>query len=152
MDTDGKQRIVRNILKRVNISSRIYDRGELFIDYDIKDGETPEIVAHKIYDRADYHWIIMLSNRIGLLWRDWPVSRNELSRIIDLKYGENNKYSIHHYETIDGYIVNSDAEDANPVSNTEYEERENEKKRTIRLLRPEYVSIAEKEIDKLLKV
>ena len=28
------------------------------------DGETPEIVAEKVYGNAEYHWIIMLANDI----------------------------------------------------------------------------------------
>ena len=32
--------------------------------YDVKDGETPEMIAHKYYGDVNLHWIVLIANDI----------------------------------------------------------------------------------------
>ena len=32
----------------------------LYDTYDVKNGETPESIAFKLYDDAELHWVVML--------------------------------------------------------------------------------------------
>lgn len=112
----------------------------------VPDGFTIEQVSDKFYKNPEYHWVIMIINDIVDIRKEWPMSNQDLTRYVKKKYGENQIYEIHHYQTTDGndIIVDYDAADlANGliegISNFEYEERLNNKKREIKILEPKYL-------------
>ena len=47
-------KIVTNITNRVKISEEAKNKLALFDEYDIRDGETPEIVADKFYNNCGW--------------------------------------------------------------------------------------------------
>jgi hypothetical protein len=65
LSTEQKQTLVRNIMKKVNIRQAVKGEREAFIEYKLKDSDRPEIIAHKVYGSADYHWIILLTRSMG---------------------------------------------------------------------------------------
>ena len=62
--TDGTIKTATNLLRRVAIRSKVKTNASLFDTYDIKSGETPEIIADKFYDDPELHWVIMLVNNV----------------------------------------------------------------------------------------
>ena len=121
-----------------DISRNIRFRKELLANitsydaYDIVDGETPEIIAEKIYGNPQYHWIVMLANDI-YDYRALPLTQLQLERYVSDKYGDQAD-AIHHYENADGFVVSSDQVGAVSVSNRMYEETVNESKRRIKII------------------
>lgn len=126
--------ITRNIRFRKELLANItaYD------EYDIIDGETPEIIAEKIYGNAEYHWIVMLTNDMYDYRADFPLTQLQLEKYVDDKYGELAD-AVHHYENESGFVVTSDQEGAVSVSNRQYEEKLNETKRRIKIISPELI-------------
>ena len=122
--------VTRNIRFRRDVLSNV----TVFDEYDITDGETPEIIAEKLYGNAQYHWIIMLANERFDYRSDFPLPYVELSKYITDKYGAGNEDDIHHYIDSNGFIVDSYNPEATSVSNRQYEELENEKKRRIKVV------------------
>jgi hypothetical protein len=127
--------ITRNIRFRRDILSQI----TVYDEYDIIDGETPEIIAEKVYGNAQYHWVVMLANDIYDYKADFPLTQMALDKFVEDKYGEYAD-AVHHYEDADGYIVNSDASGAVSVSNRQYEELLNESKRRIKLISKDLIA------------
>lgn len=123
--------ITRNIRFRRDVLANI----SVYDEYDVMEGETPEIVAEKIYGNAEYHWIVMLVNERFDYRADWVLSIPRLEEYIIDKYGEEAD-GIHHYEDEKGNIVYATAMHAVSVSNRQYEELENEKKRRIKIVSP----------------
>lgn len=76
----------RNILKRISFSSDIKEEASLFYDYEIKDGETPEILAHRVYGDVYYHWVLLLFNDIIDPYEEWPKSSISVDNYITKKY------------------------------------------------------------------
>jgi len=68
---------ITDIVTNVRFRKEILENITLFDDYDIKDGETPEIIAEKVYGSPFYHWMIMLANERYDYVRDFPLSSNE---------------------------------------------------------------------------
>lgn len=126
--------ITRNIRFRRDILANVtvYDK------YDIVDGETPEIVAEKIYGNAQYHWIVMMANERYDYLGDWPLTYTALQQYVQDKYG-NQADAVHHYIDYDGFIISSDIIGAYPVSNRQYEEQVNDSKRTIKIISRELI-------------
>lgn len=135
-DINGKRelKILKDITKNVRIRKEILSNISVYDYYDIKDGETPEIIAEKVYGNSNYHWIIMLINERFNYTDDFPLSSHELESHITNKYGSGHEYDTHHYIDSKGFIVDEWNAEATSVSNYMYEEEVNESKRRIRLI------------------
>jgi hypothetical protein len=138
-DINGERKvlIVSDITRNVRFRKDILSNVTLYDEYDIKEGETPEIIAEKLYGNSEYHWIIMLVNGRYDYIKDFPLTYTALTQYITDKYGVGNELDTHHYENSMGYTVNSDDPDAESVSNTAYEEKLNESKRRIKVISSE---------------
>jgi hypothetical protein len=54
--------------------------------YDLRDGETPEILAERFYGAATYHWAIMLANDRYDYINDFPIASNVFEEYVYQKY------------------------------------------------------------------
>jgi hypothetical protein len=77
-DYETKTHIVKDITRNVRFRKEVLENIALYDEYDIVDGETPEIVAEKVYGDPEYHWIIMLANQRFDYLNDWPLSDYDL--------------------------------------------------------------------------
>ena len=155
---NGNFKVVTNLLKRVAVRSKVKTNTSYFDTYDIKEGETPEMLADKLYDDPELHWIILLLNDITDRYHQWPQNQNQFLTYINDKYS--NVDATHHYEIsqvsgdttikIDIGTDNTDYPTASIVTNFEYEEALEDKKRSIRLLDPSYIGLFVAEYEKLM--
>ena len=132
----------------------------LYDTYNVKEGETPEIIAHKLYGDAQLHWIILLINDITDRYHQWPMSGGQFLDYLNDKYS--NPDAIHHYETtqtsgdtkVKIEVFNEVDDDAytglTPITNREYEEQQQDQRRKIRLLDPSFVEQFIDEYQKLI--
>ncbi len=140
VDTDGllTTKILTDITTNVRFIREVLQNITAYDEYDIVDGETPEIIAGKIYGNPLYHWVIMLANDRYDYREDFPLDYTALLKRTELLYGADNINGIHHYEAEfrDGHIlvVNSNYIGSYSVTNFQYEERLNESKRRIKIV------------------
>ena len=144
---NGKFKDVKNLLRRVGIRAKVKTNTMLFDTYDVKNGETPESIAFKLYDNSELHWVVMLVNNITDRYHDWPMSEAQFLQFVNDKY--DNVDDIHHYEIsqssgdtskkINIGISNSDYPTATMITNFEHEQEQQDIKRKIRLLDPSYL-------------
>jgi len=162
----GNYKLVTDILRRVKIRSAIQDGAVLFDKYDVKNGENPEDVAFKWFGSADLHWVILLTNDITDRYYDWPLNQVQFAEFLKDKYGAGNEDAVHHYEITKSsgktsssgpsdyshkVEVNSDEDNASSVSNREYEERIQDKKRQIQLLNKGLLGSFIEEFERLVR-
>lgn len=105
LDDSKSVQTVPDILRRAVLSAELKNNSAYFEQYDIKDGETPEIVADYWYGDSNLHWLILISNDIIDPRFDWPMNYNNLVEFVKGKYGENDVNSLHHYVNPQEYIV-----------------------------------------------
>jgi len=105
LDDIATTQIVTNISLRVRLSDELKNNFSLFDKYDIKDGETPEILADKFYSNPQLHWIILHTNDILDPRFDWPLTTNNLVLFAQGKY--NNVNAPHHYVDANSIITNA---------------------------------------------
>jgi len=156
---NGKFKDVKNLLRRVGIRAKVKSNTMLYDTYDVKNGETPESIAFKLYDDAELHWVVMLVNNITDRFHDWPLSEAQFLNFVNDKYSNPN--AIHHYEIeqesgdtsikIDIGTSNSDYPLATAITNYEYEQEEQDNKRKIRLLDPSFIDSFVDEFKILMK-
>lgn len=97
------QQAVTNILARSTFLRSIKDNSAVAYEYVIKDTDTPEIIAHKVYGDPYRNWIILLFNNIYNPNYDWPLKLDTLDSYISKKYNQTinqSKTTIHHYEKV----------------------------------------------------
>jgi len=152
---NGNITTLTNIIKRVRFKTLTSSRLVNFDIYDVRDGETPEMIAHRYYEESEYHWIILLANDIQDYYNEWPMAVPQLEKFIASKYDDVD--GIHHYTikqesgdtTVDIEIPNNTGYPlATPVTNYQYEAALNEEKRRIKLIQPRYVESIEKEFER----
>lgn len=161
---------VKNLFKRPVIRSDIMNNLSYFQKYTIIGDERPDNVAYKIYNDETLDWVIMLCNNILNIQTEWPLSSKSFEEYLLQKYGTEAEIhnGIHHHESIEikdsfGRVVfpgglNVDENfsfkfydrglgaeviktDKLSITNYEYELNLEEKKRTIYVLRPQFLSI-----------
>jgi len=91
-----------NLLFRIGMLKEYLNNASSYYEYDIQEGDRPEIIAEKVYGDAEAHWIILLANDIVDPQYDWPLGYQEFNDYIVDKYGSvsNAKTTIHHYEKV----------------------------------------------------
>lgn len=129
---------VTNIISRFAFEESLKENSSTFYPYEIKDGDTPEIIAKKFYDHQERHWIVLLFNDIIDPQFDWPLEGRTLNEYIDKKYSANtyadtantsvsglswSKSNIHSYYktvkqvTLEGVTIEQFQVDANTYAN-----------------------------------
>lgn len=155
----GKFKDVKNLLRHVGIRSKVKSNTMLYDTYDVRNGETPESIAFKLYGDAELHWVVMLVNNITDRYHDWPMSESQFLQYINDKYS--NADAVHHYEIeqesgdtsikIDIGTSNADYPTATAITNYEHEQEQQDNKRKIRLLDPSYLDDFVEEFKLLIK-
>ena len=151
---DGEVKIVTNLLKRVAARTKIKTNALILDTYNVKNGETPESIADKLYDDPELHWVVLMINDITDRYHQWPMYEQQFNTYVTEKY--DNPDGVHHYEvpqssgdtstTIEVYaneaLYTGDTDfysSASIITNRQFEEREQDKKRQIRLLDPAFL-------------
>jgi len=138
---------ITNVLIRIRKKMNVINSA-FFEQYFISDGDRADTLAHQIYGDSTLHWVVLYANYMTNPYYDWPLPYFDLQKFVAKKYADIN--GVHHYEDTDGYEVDSDVAGATAVTNFVYEETLNDLKRTISIIRPEYIQQVLKEFKKLI--
>lgn len=158
---------VKNLFKRAKIRDDFFQNAVVFDKYAIVGDNRPDNIADQLYGSPQLDWIILISNNIINVREEWPMSQSDLNNYLLDKYGSERLQEIHHYETkevrdsegnlllqaglvVDAnfqfkysnfgtYKVLSGVNIVTSVSNYDYEVLKNDEKRTIYVLRQNYI-------------
>jgi len=157
---DGNFKIVTNLLKRVAMRTKVRTNTLLFDTYDVKEGETPEMIADKLYDDPELHWVVLFVNNITDRYHQWPMNFGQFNTFIADKYS--NIDAVHHYEVsqtsgdtsikidIGTDTTGYSEADLTTVTNREFEEERQDTLRQIRLLDRAYIEQFVEEFETLM--
>tara|TARA_R100000005_G_C4964609_1_gene179917 strand:- start:9 stop:671 length:663 start_codon:yes stop_codon:yes gene_type:complete len=178
--TRNDQRVlVKNIFKRAKLRSDIDIATTAFDFRVIKEGQRPDTLAQDLYNDPELDWVILITNNIINVRNEWPLSNRDLHNYMLEKYGsEEALYQVHHYETFEvrdeqnrtvlesGLEVDEDFtltytslggqrvvvnNASGPVNNLDYENKVNDAKRIIRVLKPQFLSGFISDMRKMMK-
>jgi hypothetical protein len=203
-DGGTKLDTITNVIARFAFEDKLKENSAAFYKYQIKDSDTPEIIASKYYDSPERHWVVLLFNNIIDPQWDWPLSERNFNEYIDSKYSDSqyadtsntaisglswakNINNVRKYfkvvttttvseTTVEKIEVDSETYSNNIVMQTgtnqdyqlndgstvnikitkekqsyfDYERELNESKRTIKLLKSEFIPSVEKEFKKII--
>ena len=170
---------VKNLFKRGKLREDIYSDLSYFTKYKIIGNERPDNVAEKIYDDPTLDWVILLSNNMINIQTEWPMSENSYRNFLIDKYGnDENIGATHHYECTgvknskgvdivpEGLTIDQDfsityldpdvgsvtvSNISQSISNLEYENKIEDAKRNIFILKPIYLNTIFNDLDKIME-
>ena len=172
---------VKNLFKKGKLREDIFQNLAFFEKYKIVGDDRPDNVAFEIYDDSSLDWLVLLSNNILNIQSEWPLPQTDFDRFVLDKYGDYDTLynGIHHYETTEvkntqgvtiipaGLQVDSSysvsyydfftdlqvttGNLAIPVTNYEYEEKVENDKRNIFILKPRYLNIVFDDMEEIMQ-
>lgn len=86
-DDVSKYRQLTNLLTRSGFLQEIVENTGIWYDYEVKEGETPEIIADKLYGSVERFWLVLLFNKLHNPYYDFPLDQSQLESYIESKYG-----------------------------------------------------------------
>ena len=99
-DKTGYIVLLTNLLSRVKIIPSVANNPLLYYTYDIKDSDTPEIIADKYYGDSYYYWVVLIVNELQHPQWSWPLTYDIFQDYIAKKYADIDVNSIFYYEKI----------------------------------------------------
>jgi len=171
---------VKNLFKRVQVRPDIFNDATHFTKYTIIGDERPDNIAFKVYKDSNLDWLVLMSNNIVNFETEWHLNQQSFYNYLISKYGTDEGInSVHHYESKEirnsqkrivlpkGLEIPKDYSITfyDPGLNTErvvsgisveitnyiYEERLQNKKRNIYLLKDNYIGLVLDDMDNLLQ-
>jgi len=178
--SEGDYSVVKNFFKRAKLREDIFQELTFFTKYIVKGDDRPDNVASKVYNDPNLDWVVLLSNNIVSVQSEWPLSQADFHAYITNKYDEETLNSgIHHYEsrevkTTDNSIIipagqrvgvaqsvsyYDDAlgqhvratDIALPVTNFTHEEKLNNDKRNIFVLKASYLNLVFDDLEEIME-
>ena len=170
---------VKNFFKRGFIREDIFQELSFFTKYKIIGDDRPDNVAWNFYQESGLDWLVLTCNNIINIQTEWPLRQTDFDRFLLDKYETYEKLNeIHHYETIEikttkGTIIVKEGlqVDSNftvtyydditekqvtptklttSVTNYVYEQKIEDEKRNIFLLKPKYLNIIYDDMDEMM--
>ena len=172
---------VKNLFKRTKISEQIFNDLTFFTQYQVITDERPDNVAFKVYGDSNLDWLIMLANNIINVQQEWPLEHQSYYNYLIGKYGSDAALqNIHHYETREiknsvgkvivpkglevpstfnityfdtglGVQQTVTTEIVTEITNQVYEDRLNDSKRNINIIKPRFIGLIIEEMEKAMK-
>ena len=172
---------VKNLFKRTKISEQIFNDLTFFTKYQIITDERPDNVAFKVYGDSNLDWMVLLANNIINVQQEWPLEHQSYYNYLIGKYGSDAALqNIHHYETQEiknsvGKVVvpkglevpstfsitffdtglrveqTVSTNIVTEITNQVYEDRLNDDKRNIDIIKPRFIGLVIEEMERLMK-
>ena len=178
--SEGDYSVVKNFFKRGKLREDIFQDLTFFTKYIVEGDDRPDTVASKIYNDPTLDWLVLMANNIINVQSEWPMSQGDFHAYVTNKYDEETLYSgIHHYEsrevkTTDNSIIipagqrvgvaqsvsyyddalgqHVRAKDiALPVTNFTHEEKLNNDKRNIFVLKASYLNLVFDDLEEIME-
>ena len=79
--------VLTNIMKRIELIPSLLKNPLVFYQYDVQEGDTPDIVANKYYGNSYRYWLPLFANQIIDPQWNWPLTSSQFDAFIKDKYG-----------------------------------------------------------------
>lgn len=170
---------VKNLFKRGKIREDLFNDFTTFTQYTIIGDERPDYVAYKFYQDSSLDWLILHANNIVNVRDEWPLTQKDFENFLLDKYGSIEAYSaVKHYESKEtrdtlgniilpaGLIVDENyqityrdagtgteliaSDISTAVTYQEYEQRLQDEKRNIYVLKPRFIELVTNDIEEIM--
>ena len=172
---------VKNLFKKGVLRQDIFQNLSFFTKYIVEGDDRPDNVADRVYGDSTLDWVVLMANNITNIQSEWPLSQADFNTFLLDKYeNETTLYSgIHHYESnevktsrdvivipsgmkvgigqsvsfyddgLKQQVTKTDV--ASPITNYMYEDKINNDKRNIFILKPVYLNLVFDDLENIME-
>tara|TARA_R100000426_G_scaffold79127_1_gene56787 strand:- start:35 stop:709 length:675 start_codon:yes stop_codon:yes gene_type:complete len=172
---------VKNLFKKGVLRKDIFQDLSFFTKYIVEGDDRPDNVADRVYGDPTLDWVVLMANNITNIQSEWPLSQADFNTFLLDKYeNETILYSgIHHYESnevktsrdvivipsgmrvgvgqsvsfyddgLKQQVTKTDV--ASPITNYMYEDKINNDKRNIFILKPVYLNLVFDDLENIME-
>ena len=172
---------VKNLFKKGVLRQDIFQDLSFFTKYIVEGDDRPDNVADRVYGDPTLDWVVLMANNITNIQSEWPLSQADFNTFLLNKYeNETTLYSgIHHYESnevktsrdvivipsgmkvgigqsvsfyddgLKQQVTKTDV--ASPITNYMYEDKINNDKRNIFILKPVYLNLVFDDLENIME-
>jgi len=158
---------VKNLFRRVKLRDDLQNVFTLFNKYQIPDEFRPENVAEEFYGNDELDWVVLITANITNVRDQWPLNNRDIYQYSLEKYGDalnatrffetkeikdskdniilekgkvvDSDFEFKYYDTNNGVVTVAGTSVRTGISNFDYEIRRNDEKRSIYVLKQEYL-------------
>ena len=171
---------VKNLFKKGKLREDIFQDVSVFTKYEIKGDDRPDNVAFDFYGDSKLDWLVLTCNNIINVQTEWPLKQTDFDRYLIDKYGDYDTLfnGAHHYETKEikdsaGIVMMKSGLRCDStfsfsytdtitdqlftlgniseiVTNYQYEEKVEDEKRNIFLLKPRYLGVVFDDMEEMM--
>ena len=170
---------VKNLFMRGKLREDIFQDASVFTKYKIKGDDRPDNVAYEVFGDANLDWLVLTCNNIINVYEEWPMTQINFENYLLEKYGTyENINATHHFETTEvkntsgvvilpaGLEVDSNYSitffdektegmttvnsPVTEVTNYMYEDRLQEDRRNIFLLKPRFLNVVKDDLEEMM--
>ena len=171
---------VKNLFMRGKLREDIFQNASIFTKYKIIGDDRPDNVAFEVFGDANLDWLVLTCNNILNVYEEWPMTQRNFENYLLEKYGTyENINATHHFETTEvkntsgvvilpaGLEVDSNYSitffdektegmttvnsPVTEVTNYMYEDRLQEDRRNIFLLKPRFLNIVKDDLEEMMQ-
>ena len=139
-------KVLTDITTNVRLRKKILQNITAYEFYNLKQYETIEALAERLYGNPNMHWIIMLINDRYDYVNDFPLEHDALEAMITANYASPD--AVKWYKK-DGLVVDSSVAGAEAQTHRQYEIEKNEDKRRIKIVTPSVANMIVREFKKM---
>ena len=172
---------VKNLFKKGVLRQDIFQDLSFFTKYIVEGDDRPDNVADRVYGDPTLDWVVLMANNITNIQSEWPLSQADFNTFLLNKYeNETTLYSgIHHYESnevktsrdvivipsgmkvgigqsvsfyddgLKQQVTKTDV--ASPITNYMHEDKINNDKRNIFILKPVYLNLVFDDLENIME-
>ena len=172
---------VKNLFKKGVLRQDIFQDLSFFTKYIVEGDDRPDNVADRVYGDPTLDWVVLMANNITNIQSEWPLSQADFNTFLLDKYeNETTLYSgIHHYEAnevktsrdvivipsgmrvgigqsvsfyddgLKQQVTKTDV--ASPITNYMHEDKINNDKRNIFILKPVYLNLVFDDLENIME-
>ena len=93
--------LAKNFFRRYKINNDQFGYATFYTKYSVQENVRIEGIAKAYYGKAEYDWVIILTNNLINPQFSWPLNDYTVRKIAEEKYGDDTYSGVHHYETIE---------------------------------------------------
>lgn len=177
-EINGKTILITNFFIHFTLREILKNNSNFLMSYDLTADERPDVVAEKVYGDGDLAWLVMMVNDITDPTEEWVKNTTNFQNFLTSKYENiaSDMYATSYTLNGDGKVADYDAvsilqngkspfgttlskKEVGATDITKYtdisvaynEQMQNENKRTIKLIKKEFVESVLNEINTKIK-
>lgn len=166
-DIDGDHKLMTNICRKFKLPNNLKSSTNLYLDYEVQEGDTARSLATRIYEDSEMYWLVYLANDIRDPVTEWAWTNERLLQWLEDTYGLQGMYDpkyyinqygdavdIHALRVFGGNLALTDSDiisrhSLTTLSHEQYHQNLNSIRKSIKIIDPDFADDFKKVLEEM---